>query len=104
MLRHLDAVGAAASAASVVIAPAPVERTEKVRGLQRAMIKTMNASNTIPHFVYSDELNLGRLVRPAAHARRVCTMVSRYSRVFQVRGGVVAPRLTRAGRCGCAPS
>ncbi|KAL7855219.1 hypothetical protein SRHO_G00174090 [Serrasalmus rhombeus] len=49
------------------IAPRPVftgkDRTEPLKGFQKAMVKTMTAALKIPHFGYKDEVDLTRLVR-----------------------------------------
>ncbi len=53
------------------------DREVEIRGLQRAMVKTMTASNQIPHFGYSDEIVVDQMValrdelRPIAEARGV---------------------------------
>jgi len=38
-------------------------REVEIRGLQRAMVKTMTAANQIPHFGYSDEIVVDQLVK-----------------------------------------
>ncbi|XP_033115055.1 lipoamide acyltransferase component of branched-chain alpha-keto acid dehydrogenase complex, mitochondrial-like isoform X2 [Anneissia japonica] len=38
------------------------DRTEKVKGFQKAMVKSMVAANSIPHFGYCDEIELNELV------------------------------------------
>lgn len=38
------------------------DRVEPVRGLKRTMIKTMNASNSVPQFGLHDEINVDRLI------------------------------------------
>ncbi|XP_017556765.1 lipoamide acyltransferase component of branched-chain alpha-keto acid dehydrogenase complex, mitochondrial isoform X2 [Pygocentrus nattereri] len=49
------------------IAPRPVftgkDRTEPLKGFQKAMVKTMTAALKIPHFGYKDEVDLTQLVR-----------------------------------------
>ncbi|XP_078074351.1 lipoamide acyltransferase component of branched-chain alpha-keto acid dehydrogenase complex, mitochondrial [Mustelus asterias] len=39
------------------------DRTEPVKGIQKAMVKTMSAALKIPHFGYYDEVDLTRLVK-----------------------------------------
>ncbi|XP_067846691.1 lipoamide acyltransferase component of branched-chain alpha-keto acid dehydrogenase complex, mitochondrial [Heptranchias perlo] len=39
------------------------DRTEPVKGIQKAMVKTMSAALKIPHFGYCDEVDLTRLVQ-----------------------------------------
>ncbi|XP_051551114.1 lipoamide acyltransferase component of branched-chain alpha-keto acid dehydrogenase complex, mitochondrial [Myxocyprinus asiaticus] len=39
------------------------DRTEPVKGFQKAMVKTMSAALKIPHFGYCDEVDLTQLVR-----------------------------------------
>ena len=59
--------------------PPPItgERREPVRGMSRLMIKSMNASLKIPHFGYSDEIDVSKLMdlrnqlKPAAEAKGV---------------------------------
>lgn len=38
------------------------DRTEKIRGVQKAMLKSMNESMKIPHFAYCDEVNMTELI------------------------------------------
>ncbi|XP_065101223.1 lipoamide acyltransferase component of branched-chain alpha-keto acid dehydrogenase complex, mitochondrial [Paramisgurnus dabryanus] len=49
------------------VIPKPVftgkDRTEPVKGFQKAMVKTMSSALKIPHFGYCDEVDLTRLVR-----------------------------------------
>ncbi|XP_036442994.1 lipoamide acyltransferase component of branched-chain alpha-keto acid dehydrogenase complex, mitochondrial isoform X1 [Colossoma macropomum] len=49
------------------ISPRPVftgkDRTEPLKGFQKAMVKTMTAALKIPHFGYKDEVDLTQLVR-----------------------------------------
>ncbi|XP_048020321.1 LOW QUALITY PROTEIN: lipoamide acyltransferase component of branched-chain alpha-keto acid dehydrogenase complex, mitochondrial [Megalobrama amblycephala] len=49
------------------VIPKPVftgkDRTEPIKGFQKAMVKTMSAALKIPHFGYKDEVDLSQLVR-----------------------------------------
>lgn len=38
------------------------DRTETIKGIQKAMVRTMTQANTIPHFSYCDEYNMNNLV------------------------------------------
>lgn len=39
------------------------DKTEPIKGIQKAMVKTMTASLHIPHFGYCDELEIGKLIK-----------------------------------------
>jgi len=68
---------------AVMPAPLPVimvtgkDHTEPIKGIRKAMVKTMNAALRIPHFGYGDEIDLTALVqlrgqlKSAAEARGV---------------------------------
>lgn len=43
--------------------PLVEERTEKITGFKKAMVKTMSDALKIPHFGYSDEVLLNKLIR-----------------------------------------
>lgn len=49
------------------VAPAVVftgtDRTVPITGYTKAMVKTMTAANAVPHFVYSDEVDVGALIK-----------------------------------------
>ncbi|XP_056112536.1 lipoamide acyltransferase component of branched-chain alpha-keto acid dehydrogenase complex, mitochondrial [Rhinichthys klamathensis goyatoka] len=49
------------------VIPKPVftgkDRTEPIKGFQKAMVRTMSAALKIPHFGYKDEVDLSQLVR-----------------------------------------
>ncbi|XP_034239863.1 lipoamide acyltransferase component of branched-chain alpha-keto acid dehydrogenase complex, mitochondrial isoform X2 [Thrips palmi] len=38
------------------------DRTVPIQGFTKAMVKTMTAANAVPHFVYSDEVDVGALI------------------------------------------
>ncbi|KAF4533509.1 hypothetical protein B566_EDAN000994 [Ephemera danica] len=42
--------------------PSAEDRIEPIKGVMRAMVRTMTKAKEIPHFVYSDEINLNQLV------------------------------------------
>lgn len=86
--KELGAAGVVPPSPTPVAAPAMPERVKKdgllgvdreveLRGLQRAMVKSMTAANAIPHFGYSDEIVVDQLVslrdelKPIAEARGV---------------------------------
>lgn len=50
--------------ASKPLARAPVgaDRTEPIKGIKKAMMKTMTASLQIPHFGYYDDVDMTQLV------------------------------------------
>ncbi|XP_013111595.2 lipoamide acyltransferase component of branched-chain alpha-keto acid dehydrogenase complex, mitochondrial [Stomoxys calcitrans] len=56
---------AAKSGAAVgkMVAPVPADRVEPLKGVRRAMLKSMSESLKIPHFAYSDEIDMTRLVQ-----------------------------------------
>ena len=64
-------------AASVPTAGIPEDRAEPIRGLQRAMVKSMNRAWSVPHFGYCDEVvmeglvNLRRQLKPLAESKGV---------------------------------
>ncbi|TPP58599.1 Dihydrolipoamide acetyltransferase component of pyruvate dehydrogenase complex [Fasciola gigantica] len=58
----VSAPGPAPSAARLTVAPAGQDRVVQLSVIQRAMRTTMTQSNSIPHFVLSDELDLYKLV------------------------------------------
>lgn len=39
------------------------DRTEPIKGIRKAMVKTMTAANQVPHFTYSDEYDITELVQ-----------------------------------------
>ncbi|XP_051979642.1 lipoamide acyltransferase component of branched-chain alpha-keto acid dehydrogenase complex, mitochondrial [Xyrauchen texanus] len=55
------------------VVPKPVftgkDRTEPVKGFQKAMVKTMSAALKIPHFGFKDEVDLTQLVRLRAELK-----------------------------------
>jgi 2-oxoisovalerate dehydrogenase E2 component (dihydrolipoyl transacylase) len=87
IVTFIDAGGVAAPAAAAaaaaplpplsVPAPAAADRTEKITGIARIMVQTMNRANAIPQFGYGDEFIMNRLadvraaVKPAAAAQGV---------------------------------
>ncbi|KAH8305309.1 hypothetical protein KR044_000303 [Drosophila immigrans] len=69
----------AASAAPLAAPPvaAPADRVEVLKGVRKAMLKSMSESLKIPHFAYSDEIDMSQLMQfraqlqPAALAQGV---------------------------------
>ncbi|XP_073830951.1 dihydrolipoamide branched chain transacylase E2 [Musca autumnalis] len=43
-------------------APVPADRVEQLKGVRKAMVKSMTESLKIPHFAYSDEIDMTRLM------------------------------------------
>jgi len=39
------------------------DRTEPIKGIRKAMVKTMTQANSVPHFTYCDEYDLSSLVK-----------------------------------------
>ena len=39
------------------------DKTVPIKGIQKAMVKTMTQANTIPHFSYCDEYDMNNLVQ-----------------------------------------
>ncbi|CAF3332934.1 unnamed protein product [Rotaria socialis] len=39
------------------------DRNEPIKGIRKAMVKTMTQANTVPHFTYSDEYDMTELVK-----------------------------------------
>ncbi|XP_064575550.1 lipoamide acyltransferase component of branched-chain alpha-keto acid dehydrogenase complex, mitochondrial isoform X2 [Zonotrichia leucophrys gambelii] len=56
------------------IAFAGKDKTEPVTGFQKAMVKTMSAALKIPHFGYSDEVDLTQLVQLREELKPVAEM------------------------------
>ncbi|KAM3668599.1 lipoamide acyltransferase component of branched-chain alpha-keto acid dehydrogenase complex, mitochondrial isoform 2-T2 [Ammospiza maritima maritima] len=56
------------------IAFAGKDKTEPVTGFQKAMVKTMSAALKIPHFGYSDEIDLTQLVQLREELKPVAEM------------------------------
>ncbi|XP_055843078.1 lipoamide acyltransferase component of branched-chain alpha-keto acid dehydrogenase complex, mitochondrial [Episyrphus balteatus] len=48
--------------ASPTLTPPPADRTEPLKGVRKAMSKSMTESLKIPHFAYSDEVDMTKLV------------------------------------------
>ena len=39
------------------------DRTEAIKGIRKAMVKTMTQANSVPHFTYCDEYDMSELVQ-----------------------------------------
>lgn len=39
------------------------DKVEPIKGIQKAMVKTMTQANTIPHFSYCDEYDMNNMVQ-----------------------------------------
>ena len=54
-----------------IVAPAPLtkDHTEPIRGIRKAMVKTMTAAQTIPPFGYYDEIDMTALVKFREHIK-----------------------------------
>ncbi|KAH8289383.1 hypothetical protein KR054_004404 [Drosophila jambulina] len=50
-------------AAAPVPVPAPADRVEVLKGVRKAMLKSMTESLKIPHFAYSDEIDMTQLMQ-----------------------------------------
>eukprot|EP00123_Amoebidium_parasiticum_P012105 comp21122_c0_seq1/m.28547 comp21122_c0_seq1/g.28547 ORF comp21122_c0_seq1/g.28547 comp21122_c0_seq1/m.28547 type:complete len:506 (-) comp21122_c0_seq1:45-1562(-) len=62
----VPAPAAAAPTPTPMAAPTPIfasaaDQVLPIRGIQKAMVKSMNAANMVPHFTYCDEITLNRL-------------------------------------------
>ncbi|KAI8033438.1 lipoamide acyltransferase component of branched-chain alpha-keto acid dehydrogenase complex, mitochondrial [Drosophila gunungcola] len=55
--------GASAAAATAPAVSAPADRVEVLKGVRKAMLKSMTESLKIPHFAYSDEIDMSQLVK-----------------------------------------
>ncbi|XP_061396686.1 lipoamide acyltransferase component of branched-chain alpha-keto acid dehydrogenase complex, mitochondrial [Musca vetustissima] len=49
-------------AGKAAAAPVPADRVEPLKGVRKAMLKSMTESLKIPHFAYSDEIDMTRLM------------------------------------------
>lgn len=47
------------------------DRKEPVKGVKKAMVKTMTQANTIPHFSYCDEFNMNSLIDLRSHMKEM---------------------------------
>lgn len=47
------------------------DRKEQIKGVRKAMVKTMTQANTIPHFSYCDEYNMNSLVQIRSHLKHI---------------------------------
>ena len=45
------------------------DKKEPIKGVKKAMVKTMIQANTIPHFSYCDEFNMNTLVDLRGHLK-----------------------------------
>lgn len=43
--------------------PPLADRTEPIKGIRKAMVKTMTQANAVPHFTYCDEYDMSELVK-----------------------------------------
>lgn len=46
-----------------------IDRKEAIKGIRKAMVKTMTEANKIPHFSYCDEYNMNSLVELKSQAK-----------------------------------
>ncbi|EDV91946.1 GH24642 [Drosophila grimshawi] len=62
---NLPREGAATAAAPAAMppVPAPADRVEVLKGVRKAMLKTMTISQQIPQFAYSDEIDMSSLIQ-----------------------------------------
>lgn len=56
---------------SVAIRNLNADKKEAIKGIKKAMVKTMNQANSIPHFSYCDEYNMDQLVKLRHHLKSV---------------------------------
>ncbi|XP_075155488.1 dihydrolipoamide branched chain transacylase E2 [Haematobia irritans] len=56
-------IAAKSAASGKMTAPVPADRVEPLKGVRKAMLKSMSESLKIPHFAYSDEIDMTRLVQ-----------------------------------------
>ena len=47
------------------------DRKEPIKGVKKAMVKTMTQANTIPHFSYCDEFNMNSLIDLRSHMKEM---------------------------------
>ena len=52
-----------------VIKNLKTDKKEPIKGVKKAMVKTMNQANSIPHFSYCDEFNMNTLVELRGHLK-----------------------------------
>ena len=73
--KPVSAAPAAAAPVSAVAAaaqqaPLVGDRVEPVKGIKKAMIKTMNAANAIPHFGLTDDIRMDKLMQMRGEVKR----------------------------------
>ncbi|XP_034653034.1 lipoamide acyltransferase component of branched-chain alpha-keto acid dehydrogenase complex, mitochondrial [Drosophila subobscura] len=59
------------TAAAAAAVPVPADRVEVLKGVRKAMLKAMTESLKIPHFAYSDEIDMSNLVQFRAQLQAV---------------------------------
>ena len=47
------------------------DKKEVIKGIKKAMVRTMTQANTIPHFSYCDEYNMNFLVDLRSHLKQI---------------------------------
>ncbi|XP_037932338.1 lipoamide acyltransferase component of branched-chain alpha-keto acid dehydrogenase complex, mitochondrial-like, partial [Teleopsis dalmanni] len=52
----------ASTSKSIAAAPVAADRVEPIKGVRKAMLKSMSESLKIPHFAYSDEIDMTKLI------------------------------------------
>ena len=51
--------------------PVGEDKTEKIKGIRKAMVKTMTEANAIPTFGYNDEYDMSALVELRSHVKAI---------------------------------
>ena len=47
------------------------DKKEAIKGVKKAMVKTMTLANSIPHFSYCDEYNMNQLIELRSELKHI---------------------------------